>query len=612
MPKIQVMNEHLSNKIAAGEVVERPASVVKELVENAIDAGSSQIELFISEGGLDYIKIVDNGAGMDRTDSVRAFERHATSKLLSDQDLFRITTLGFRGEALPSIAAVSKVTLQTWNGEEETGTKVVIEGGKTITVEDAPLRQGAILEVKELFYNTPARYKYLKTIHTELSHISDYINRMALAHPNIAFTLFHNDRELLRTNGSGQILHVVSAIYGMSTAKQMIPFSASHIDFEVSGFLGKPEITRSSKQYMTIIINGRYIKNYAIQQSIASGYQTLLPIHRYPLVVLSFKLDPSLLDINVHPSKLEIRISKEQELTSWLEEEISKTLRKSSLIPKPLQKAEKEKQIQQSIHFQLPQTDLITSSSLGTVPYSPQEDKERRMPDRVREVAVKSETTEKPVDFEASEKKVDIEATREGSEVKQIPLLFPLAQLHGTYILAQNEEGLYMIDQHAAQERIWYEFYHEKLSKPIQENQELLFPITLDFTAGEFNLLKENLDQLAELGLFLEQFGHHSYMIRSHPQWFPAGEEEQLIRDMIQRVLEQKGKIKWIEFRNEVAIMMSCKQSIKANQYLSQREMEALLEQLRNSSNPYTCPHGRPITVLITKYDIEKMFKRVM
>jgi DNA mismatch repair protein MutL len=679
MANISIMSEHLSNKIAAGEVVERPASVVKELVENAVDANSSQIEVLIVEGGLQSIKIIDNGEGMDREDSTLAFERHATSKLKSDQDLFRISTLGFRGEALPSIAAVSKLSLETWNGTDEAGTKVVIEGGKMLEIEDAPLRKGTTMEIRELFFNTPARYKYLKTIHTELSHISDYLNRMAMAHPAISFRLVHNDRELLSTSGNGQLQQVIASIYGYATAKQMIYFEASHIDFEVKGYLAKPEITRSNKHYISLVVNGRYIRSYALQQAIIAGYQTLLPIHRFPMAVLSIKMDPTLLDINVHPSKLEVRMSKEQELMSWLEGEIKQRLGKVLLIPQPLEnivKAEKSKYEQPTMRFQLP------SDQLPNAEYSPLSFGERNgqttgkfdhVADPVKGTDQESQDKDGPnmlgqdslediqgikgqgsqgglennmsqkvsaifsgsKDQESRESNVTgenpnsshdgIAPQGEGEELEdievleglegleeQIPLLYPLAQLHGTYILAQNEKGLYMIDQHAAQERIWYEFYYKKLNQPVEVNQELLLPIVLECTAGEFSLIKENMNRLAELGLFLEEFGHHSYMIRSHPQWFPSGEEEQLLREIIQVILDRRGKIEWITFRANVATMMSCKQSIKANHYLTQREMEALLEKLRHTSNPFTCPHGRPITVLLSKYDIEKMFKRVM
>jgi DNA mismatch repair protein MutL len=629
MPIIQIMNEHLSNKIAAGEVVERPASVVKELVENSIDAGSTIIEVFVQEGGLGSIKVVDNGRGMDHEDASLAFERHATSKLKTDRDLFQILTLGFRGEALPSIAAVSHVSLQTWDGEAETGTHVMIQGGKIKETQDAPPRKGTVIEVKDLFYNTPARYKYLKSIHTELSHISDYINRLALAHPEISFRLLHNDKELLSTNGNGQHLGVISAIYGYSTAKQMIALKASHIDFEVEGYLGKPEITRSNRQYMSVIVNGRYIKNYALNQAITRAYHTLLPVHRFPVVILSLKMDASLLDINVHPAKLEARFSKENELIEWLEQEIVQTLHREQLIPQPLQAQKKDKQtnVQQTINLQLP--DSIISQEPPATSYieSVKEATEHFLASGKEDVHVGRERQEAQEAQEAQVPKDTHEETTEGlrngtieqsieqsfeAPNKGIPLLFPLAQLHGTYILAQNENGLYMIDQHAAQERIWYERFYKKLNHPLRQNQELLISIVLEFTSGEYTLIKENIDLLEGAGLFLEEFGHHSYRVSSHPQWFPTGEEEDLIRDMIQYIIERKGKVEWIRFREKVAIMMSCKQAIKANRYLTKPEMEALLEELRLSSNPYTCPHGRPITVLVSKYDIEKMFKRVM
>jgi DNA mismatch repair protein MutL len=622
MPNIQIMSEHLSNKIAAGEVVERPASVVKELVENAVDAGSSRIEVYVQEGGLERIKVVDNGNGMDREDSCLAFERHATSKLKSDNDLFRIATLGFRGEALPSIAAVSNVTLQTWNGIDEVGTQIKIKGGKVVEVVDAPLRKGTSIEVEDLFYNTPARYKYLKTIHTELSHISDFLNRMAMAHPNISFLFIHNDKELLATNGNRQLKNVISSIYGYSTAKQMLPFQATHIDFEVEGYIGKPELTRSTKQYISLVINGRYIKNYAMHQAIVGAYHTLLPLHRYPVAVLSLKMDPTLLDINVHPSKLDVRLSKEHELTRWLEQELKSKLINEQLIPQPLQTMKKKKSmesIQQSLHLQLPSNfpedkvevrkanpweDAKEHPSNEQADY--QEDYKEKKDSGSQEI---KETIHSGVPAKNEDR--EFQQERQGSP-ERIPLLYPLAQLHGTYLLAQNEQGLYMIDQHAAQERIWFEHYYLKLNQPLEENQELLIPIVLEFTSGEYSIIKENMNQLERVGLFLEEFGHHSYIVRSHPSWFPSGEEEELIRDMIQYMLEKRGKLEWIPLREKVAAMMSCKQSIKANQYLTRAEMESLLEQLRETTNPFTCPHGRPITVLLSKYDIEKMFKRVM
>jgi DNA mismatch repair protein MutL len=597
MPIIQIMNEHLSNKIAAGEVVERPASVVKELVENAIDAKSTIVEVYVEEGGLGRIRVVDNGVGMDREDAIMAFERHATSKVKTDRDLFQISTLGFRGEALPSIAAVARVSLTTWNGQEDVGTQVLIQGGTIKETSDAPLRKGTIIEVNDLFYNTPARYKYLRTIHTELSHISDYMNRLALAHPAISFKLVHNGRELLMTNGNGQHLGVISAIYGYNTAKQMIPFQAKHIDFEVEGYVGQPELSRSNRHSISMIINGRYIRHFGLNQALTGAYHTRLPIHRYPVAILSIKMDPSLLDINVHPAKLEARLSKEKELIEWLEIELRRVLNQEQGIPQPLQEEKKRRQeanIQQTLHLQLPDPQVKDNSHYTQKQAATNEGGRQGL---VRE---RDQIMERGLKLTAD------------NEREKIPLLYPLAQLHGTYILAQNEQGLYMIDQHAAQERIWYEHFYEKLNEPIRANQELLIPIVLEFTSGEYALIHENVEQLQAIGLFLEEFGHHSYIIRSHPQWFPSGDEERLLRDMIQYITEKKGKVEWIVMREKVAIMMSCKQAIKANHHLTREEMEALLEKLRRSSNPFTCPHGRPITVLLSTYDIEKMFKRVM
>lgn len=652
MPKIEVMSETLSNKIAAGEVIERPASVIKELVENSIDASSTRIEVYVEEGGLTRIKVIDNGSGMDQADASLAFGRHATSKLKSDKDLFQITTLGFRGEALPSIASVSHVTLQTWDGQSEAGTEVRLEGGKIVSISDAPLRQGTRIEVSDLFYNTPARYKYLKSIHTELSHVSDYMNRLALAHPQIAFQLTHNGRELLSTNGRGDQLQVLAAIYGPSMAKQMLPFKAQHIDFDISGYLAKPEITRSNRSYISIIINGRYLRNYSLNQAILKAYHTLLPVNRYPIVLLAIRMDPSLLDINVHPAKLEARISKEAELVAWLEEELKKVLHQAELIPSPLRqlKIKQPVVVQETLDLRLPtqHRDRMemskgaqkidhenTHETFNIIDqedayYRHQEDRQveketaeinkqagQRTEEKDEQVKPLADIDEKPETVAGADERAiqgpQSEYVSDPNRMSaKIPLLAPLGQLHGTYILAQNEEGLYMIDQHAAQERIWYEHFYEKLNHPPRTNQELLLPLVLEFTASEFELLGEHRAFLEHIGLKFEEFGYHSYRLRSHPNWFPEGEEEDLIREIIDLITRQKKQLEWIYFREKVAIMMSCKQAIKANHYLTFAEMEALLEQLRTSSNPFTCPHGRPITVLLSTYDIEKMFKRVM
>ncbi|WP_245237402.1 DNA mismatch repair endonuclease MutL, partial [Paenibacillus ihuae] len=335
MAKIHVLDEHIANQIAAGEVVERPASVVKELVENAIDAGSTRIEVTVEEGGLQSIRVKDNGSGIEPEDCETAFYRHATSKIANGRDLFQITSLGFRGEALPSIAAVSKVSLLTASGDDGKGRVIDIEGGKLIRNEDNPSGKGSDLAVRELFYNTPARLKYMKSIQTELGHISDAMYRMALAHPNISFTLHHNGNQLLHTLGNGDLLQVIAAVYGTSAAKAMLPVSAEDPDYRISGYISRPEWTRSNRNAVTTIVGGRYIRSNGLNAAILRAYHTLLPINRYPLLVLQLDMHPSLVDVNVHPAKLEVRFSKENELYTFVEQELRKVLLGQSLIPRP-------------------------------------------------------------------------------------------------------------------------------------------------------------------------------------------------------------------------------------------------------------------------------------
>lgn len=330
---IRVLDDHVANQIAAGEVVERPASVVKELVENAIDAGSSRIDVAIEEGGLDLIRVTDNGSGMVPEDCELAFSRHATSKIAGGKDLFQIRTLGFRGEALPSIAAVSKVECTTANDTSGLGRKLTIEGGTVKAFEETAAARGTSFSIKDLFYNTPARLKYMKTIQTELGHISDYLYRLAMAHPAIAFSLKHNGNELLRTLGNGDRLQVMAAVYGTATAKAMLPVQGDHPDYGLQGYVSKPELTRANRNAISLFLNGRYIRNYALSHAIMNAYHTFLPINRFPIAALSIRMDPELVDVNVHPSKLEVRFSKEGELVQFVEGCVRETLHKQVLIP---------------------------------------------------------------------------------------------------------------------------------------------------------------------------------------------------------------------------------------------------------------------------------------
>ncbi|MCD5322769.1 DNA mismatch repair endonuclease MutL [Pontibacillus sp. HN14] len=618
MATIHQMPDALANKIAAGEVVERPSSVVKELVENSIDAGSTWVKVELEEAGLSKIKIMDNGKGMSEEDSERAFLRHATSKITHENELFRVKTLGFRGEALASIAAVSRLTVKSSTGEAA-GTKLYLEGGALKEKDKSDARQGTEITVDELFFNTPARLKYMKTIHTELGHITDVMNRMALSHPGVRFECYHNGKRLFQTTGRGDILQVIAQIYGMSTAKKMIPIEAKTLDFTITGYIAKPEITRASRNYMSTIVNGRYIRNPAVNKAVLQGYHTLLPIGRYPLVVLQIEMDPYLVDVNVHPAKLEVRFSKEKELFDAVQEAVTSVFRKETLIPeveqKPKRAKEKDPSVQESFSFDERPAPVIAEPAASpvnssTVREEPEWMKESGQPDYAEIV---KQATSPVVDRDSTE---DQPLVREGEEpvaepTARVPILYPIGQLHGTYILAQNEKGLYIIDQHAAQERIKYEFFRDKLGETTNEVQELLMPMTFDVTKPEAILIQENLEELHEVGLFLESFGEQTFIVRSHPQWFPKGHEQEVIEEMIDQVLDER-KVNITNLREEAAILMSCKRSIKANHYLNHEDMKRLLDDLRESTDPFTCPHGRPIIVHFSEYEMEKMFKRVM
>ncbi|MEH6953723.1 DNA mismatch repair endonuclease MutL [Neobacillus drentensis] len=642
MGKIIQLDDALSNKIAAGEVVERPASVVKELVENSIDAGSTVIEIEVEEAGLAKIRITDNGNGIEEEDVLLAFQRHATSKIKNENDLFRIRTLGFRGEALPSVASVSRLEMKTSTGEGA-GNRLVIEGGKVETFEKASSRRGTDITITDLFFNTPARLKYMKTIHTELGNITDVVNRLALSHPEVAFRLIHNERKLLQTNGNGDVRQVLASIYGMAIAKQLVPITGQSLDYKINGFASMPEVTRASRNYISTMINGRFIKNYPLAKAIQEGYHTLLPIGRFPIVLLNIEMDPLLVDVNVHPSKMEVRISKEAELNELVTTTIKAAFKSKILIPTAYTAVKKETPKEEQTSFVL---DEGTKPSIGRnelewnqtasasaaivqerrpwleMPVEPPISKlpgqsvieETLVPDTWYESNPFSESQARSDESPATSFEPNYDSSEAGcdaSSESRVPRLYPIGQMHGTYIFAQNENGLYIIDQHAAQERLKYEYFREKVGQVQSELQEMLVPITFEYSTDEFLKINEHQAELEKVGVFLEEFGLNSFIVRSHPQWFPKGEEKQIIEDMIEQLLLMK-KVDIKKLREEAAIMMSCKASIKANRHLRNDEIQALLDDLRKASDPFTCPHGRPIIVHYSVYEMEKMFKRVM
>ncbi|EJQ14557.1 DNA mismatch repair endonuclease MutL [Bacillus cereus] len=647
MGKIRKLDDQLSNLIAAGEVVERPASVVKELVENSIDANSTSIEIHLEEAGLSKIRIIDNGDGIAEEDCIVAFERHATSKIKDENDLFRIRTLGFRGEALPSIASVSELELITSTGDAP-GTHLMIKGGDIIKQEKTASRKGTDITVQNLFFNTPARLKYMKTIHTELGNITDIVYRIAMSHPEVSLKLFHNEKKLLHTSGNGDVRQVLASIYSIQVAKKLIPIEAESLDFTIKGYVTLPEVTRASRNYMSTIVNGRYVRNFVLMKAVQQGYHTLLPVGRYPIGFLSIEMDPMLVDVNVHPAKLEVRFSKEQELLKLIEETLQSAFKKIQLIPDAgvtTKKKEKDESVQEQFKFEHTKTRELSMPNivLPTGMDEKQEEtttvkrpaqlwqppKQEWQPPQslVREeqswqpsskpvieetVREEKEWTSNDDDFELEELEEEVHEIKEiEMNGNDLPPLYPIGQMHGTYIFAQNDNGLYMIDQHAAQERINYEYFRDKVGRVAQEVQELLVPYRIDLSLTEFLRVEEQLEELKKVGLFLEQFGHQSFIVRSHPTWFPKGQETEIIDEMMEQVVKLK-KVDIKKLREEAAIMMSCKASIKANQYLTNDQIFALLEELRTTTNPYTCPHGRPILVHHSTYELEKMFKRVM
>ena len=592
MSKIEVMSEDLSNKIAAGEVVERTMNVVKELVENSIDAKSSSIKIELKDSGVLEIIVTDDGIGMDKDDAILCFSRHATSKLHNLNDLFNIMSLGFRGEALPSIASVSNVVLKTSNGT--TGTLVKINGGTIESVEDCDLRRGTIIKVSNLFYNTPVRLKYLKSLYAELANITDYINKMALAYPNIKFVLINNDKELLNTDGKGNLLKVINAIYGLTVTKKMIEIDASNDDFHIMGYTTYPEINRSNKNNITILVNNRVIKNYEITKTIHECYHTFMAQDKYPITILNIICDPYLIDVNIHPTKMDVKFSKIEDLKDLIEKTITKKLKETLLIQDAIIDTtgllEQIENTKVKPEYTSPKLEEVTLN------FSVHEDNNLYLDSGIKE--------ENKVLFDEKEELIPVH------EVNIKPIK-PIGACHGTYIIGENEDGIYIIDQHAAAERINYEKCYKAIISHSKNIQDLLFPITIELPNNEYIILKKHFDILDRLGFIYEEFGINTIVIRSHPVWLPEYALEEAIRKIIDIIVTEED-FSELKFSDRVSMTKACKMSIKGNDAITLEDMEYLLNKLIQTDNPYTCPHGRPTIIKYTKYDLEKMFKRAL
>lgn len=583
MTKIRVMDENLANKIAAGEVVEKCSSIVKELCENSIDAHAKKIIINLSEGGKKKIEVIDDGCGMSKEDAVLAFMRHATSKIYKDDDLFFIDTLGFRGEALPSIASVSKTSLVTSDGG--IGTHIVIEGGKKVLEETSDARVGTSITVTNLFYNTPARLKYLKSEQYELANCVSFVEKLSLSHPEIAFLLTNDETTLVMTSGSNNMLKTIHEIYGLSVSKGMLEVRASNDDFDLFGYVCKPEILKSNRNHMIVIVNDRIVRNNDINRAINDAYYTYKPDIKYPIVVLKINTDPTLVDVNIHPTKQDIKLSKMDVLYDLIVKTIKSALYKALLIPDAIQRLPESNPIKDEVI-----TDIIKENDT--------------------DYEVKS--TQATFDFAASTSNDTKEEVVNVNPCMKKLKLYPVGLAHGTYIIAENETGVFLIDQHAAQERVNYERNMAALKSHTFHQTNLLFPITIELSGSEFLTVQKEIPHLNELGFDIAPFGMNTIIIKAHPTWLRPGYEEESIRKIIDLIVSGVTSIDPVKFNESVAITLACKMSIKANMRISHEAQEELLDELCACDNPYNCPHGRPTIIKFSIYDLERMFKRSM
>ena len=574
MNKINVMSENLANKIAAGEVVERIANVVKELVENSIDAGSKNIKIELLLSGTKLIKIVDDGCGMSRDDAKLCFSRHATSKIKNENDLYFINTLGFRGEALAAISSVSNIVLDTYDGNEST--YLNLKAGKFITEKTGSMRKGTIIEVSELFYNTPARLKFMKSLNAELALTVNYIEKIALSHPNISFTLFNDGKEMIKTSGSNDIYKVIHEIFGLNVSKNMIKIEAENYDYIINGYISNLNLSKSNRNSMITLVNGRVVSNQSVNRTIKDAYHTVLAENKFPIVVINIETDPTLIDVNIHPTKQDIKFSKLESLDDLLFSTIRTALNEADNTFKGYQEEVKE----------------------SPVDYN-RENNYRYTERKIEDVRLQ-------FDDEQEEIKYDSEAVK-----KEDVFIKPVGLALGTYLIAQDEDIMYMIDIHAANERINYERYMESLRNRDVYTTSMLFPITLEYPKNEFMRIHDHIDVLRNVGFKVEEFGINTFRVTEHPSWLKEGYEEESIRRIFELVSEIKGEFDRVKFNEKAAIRLACKMSVKANTNIGYKEQEELLNRLFKCEFPYTCPHGRPTVIKYPIYELEKMFKRV-
>lgn len=629
MGKIVLLDQSTIDKIAAGEVVERPSAVVKELVENAMDAGANAITVEIKGGGIDFIRITDNGGGISAEDIPAAFKRHATSKIRSVEDLLTVSSLGFRGEALASISAVSQVELITKTRDSLMGNCYVIEGSKEKSMEEIGCPEGTTFVVRNLFYNTPARKKFLKSAQTEAGYIGDLVERLAISHPNISFKFLNNNQLRLHTSGNGNLKDIIYHIYGRDIARELLEIDTQKGNLVIRGFIAKPIVSRGNRNYMNYFMNGRYIKSKIIGKAIEEAYKPYTMQHRYPMTALYFELDSNLLDVNVHPTKMEIRFADNQEIYQYILDAVSEALAGKEMIPEVTLVKEEEKKEEKKISAPEPfeekriekekkeveqkekqrevaadvlreENSYMSPNSVVPVNSSVPEPTPVTVVENIAEPIIKKENIQQVSVF--SEKLLDKEAKKQHRIIGQV---------FGTYWMVEYQDKLFMIDQHAAHEKVLFEQTMKNIEEKQFTSQMLSPPIILTLNMKEQEVLERYLPELTKIGFEIESFGGREYSVRAVPGNLFGIASMDFLMELIGSLLEEVH-LKSSEVVLEKVASMSCKAAVKGNTKLSYVEAEALIDELMELENPYHCPHGRPVIVSMSKYELEKKFKRII
>ncbi|PKL36581.1 DNA mismatch repair protein MutL [Candidatus Peregrinibacteria bacterium HGW-Peregrinibacteria-1] len=603
MAVIKLLSETLISQIAAGEVIERPASVVKELVENSIDAGADQVEIEMNEGGKSYIKIVDNGGGIEREFLPLALERHATSKIGSEEDLWKIGTMGFRGEALASIASVSKIVLKSRCPDADFGGVIEVKGGVVGELEDVGMSVGTQIEVKDLFFNTPARKKYLKQDGTELQHTTGMLNAMALAKPDVALKLVHNGKVVLDFPKVTDLSARIEDVFGKATREAMLPVFYGGNDFQLSGYVGKPVLNRSSSKNQYIFVNGRVIQHHLIANRVKAAYKTMLMENKKPVFILDIKIDPAMIDVNVHPRKLEIRFENQQDIVHKIYKAVGQALDNNNLMPKGFSESQRYMSDGLSSSFGQEGKQMKFGEGGNSYDFKP------KFGGGSGGVSVGEALYFSRRMMGAGERYSDDRDGDGGTEFKKEPMK-AIAQVYNSYIVASDEEGLVLVDQHAAHEKVRYETLMKEFYSKEKSSQALLLPVNIDFSKDELLLMKDNMDVFEGLGFEIEDFGGNTMVVSAVPAALAKEGVEEVIKGVVDDLEKGEAATNLQGRVEEILTYMSCRSAIKFGQGLSLLEMQKLLEDLHSLDRPYTCPHGRPTMVKLTVDDLGRMFGR--